>query len=381
VDLDDLTDWPEDPPIVTDMAGDLVLPSGYPGDRQLRVEDDEVVLLGCPGTTFGLWGDGPVWAACSGAGWWNIWNSTLPHWSERGLGAAGCSRGASEEAVAGGGICGPGADGTEIAVEFDVGDGLEGEAKIITVCHHLASSSTLWARHSLWDEIALADKGGERPKFKKDSFYDYDVNEAYSMDGQLLALTELVGSRELAEHYIQGGELYLARGHLAPNADFIFDSWRDATFHYVNAAPQWQSFNARNWATLEDNCRQLAVERGLDLVVYTGTHAILELPDVNGVLVPILLHQGRLPVPRYFWKVLHDPMANSGVALVGLNNPHSKEVDPALLPCPALASHPLVDTVDLPQDVVRGYVWACRVEDLAANVPEVPELPKLILLE
>ena len=84
-------------------------------------------------------------------------------------------------------------------------------------------------------------------------------------------------------------------------------------------------------------------------------------------------------------------MANSGVALVGLNNPHSKvppplasllqEVDPALLPCPALASHPLVDTVDLPQDVVRGYVWACRVEDLAANVPEVPELPKLILLE
>ena len=89
-----------------------------------------------------------------------------------------------------------------------------------------------------------------------------------------------MGSRELAEHYIQGGELYLARGHLAPNADFIFDSWRDATFHYVNAAPQWQSFNggpgpsstspARNWATLEDNCRLLAVERGLDLMVYTG---------------------------------------------------------------------------------------------------------------
>lgn len=51
------------------------------------------------------------------------------------------------------GSCGPGADGTEIAVEFDVGDGLEGEAKIITICHHLASSSTLWARHSLWDEV------------------------------------------------------------------------------------------------------------------------------------------------------------------------------------------------------------------------------------
>ena len=25
-----------------------------------------------------------------------------------------------------------------------------------------------------------------------------------------------------------------------------------------------------NWATLEDHCRDLAVERGLDLVVYTG---------------------------------------------------------------------------------------------------------------
>ena len=34
-------------------------------------------------------------------------------------------------------------------------------------------------------QIALADQGGERPKFKKDTFYDYDVNEAYSMDGQV----------------------------------------------------------------------------------------------------------------------------------------------------------------------------------------------------
>ena len=95
-------------------------------------------------------------------------------------------------------------------------------------------------------------------------------------------------SQDLADEYVQDFDsgLFLARGHLAPNADFVFYSWMDATYHFINVAPQWQSFNGRlstlikstyatfllggNWMWFENGCRDFADERGVDLVVYTG---------------------------------------------------------------------------------------------------------------
>ena len=69
---------------------------------------------------------------------------------------------------------------------------------------------------------------------------------------------------------------------------------------FVNVAPQWQSFNGRNWATFEDDCRQFAISRNLDLEVYTGTSGVIELADVNGEMVPIYLYnRDQLPVPRF----------------------------------------------------------------------------------
>lgn len=45
---------------------------------------------------------------------------------------------------------------------------------------------------------------------------------------------------------------FLTRGHLAPRADFALRSHQRASFHYINAAPQWMRGNAGDWAALED---------------------------------------------------------------------------------------------------------------------------------
>ena len=48
---------------------------------------------------------------------------------------------------------------------------------------------------------------------------------------QRQTVASLVGSQDLADQYIgdQSSQLFLSRGHLAPNADFVFYSWQDQT--------------------------------------------------------------------------------------------------------------------------------------------------------
>ena len=76
------------------------------------------------------------------------------------------------------------------------------------------------------------------------------------------------------ENIIKTNGQYIARGHYAPNADYQTQQLRvnfefidlkncmylipidqDATFHFGNAAPQWQTFNNGHWKQLEKKVR------------------------------------------------------------------------------------------------------------------------------
>ena len=105
------------------------------------------------------------------------------------------------------------------------------------------------------------------------------------------------------------------------------------------------------------------------------------MEDVNGDMVPIYLYNmNQLPVPRYYWKILYDPVSQTGVAVVGINNPHLASVPDDYIVCPPVPGHPLL-TMSHPEDVVNGYMWACHVSDLANALPEVPDLPEMGLLQ
>ena len=73
----------------------------------------------------------------------------------------------------------------------------------ITVCHDLTTSATLWARHTLWDEvdplaglshddqIKAKDTGHSRPSFKADGLFDFDVDEFYKTVRSLIRVNQV----------------------------------------------------------------------------------------------------------------------------------------------------------------------------------------------
>lgn len=52
--------------------------------------------------------------------------------------------------------------------------------------------------------------------------------------------------------------MYMAKGHLAPDAAFIYDAEQDATYYFANVAPQYQPFNNGNWKAMEGAIRDYA---------------------------------------------------------------------------------------------------------------------------
>lgn len=258
----------------------------------------------------------------------------------------------------------------------------------ITICHVQSSGNTLYASSKIYGaNIDADDKTNKRPSFRKGSYFvGIDVNTAYSQSGQNLTVANIVGSSSLAAKYIDlGKSFFFARGHLAPDADFIDAASQDATYYYINAAPQWHSFNNGNWKSLEMSTRNLASGRKLDLVTYTGTFGTTTLADVNGVHQPIFLakdanNNNMVPVPKYFWKVVHDPFSNTSTAVVGINNPHLGVVTGADVLCDDVCGQITWVTWSNRFDVTKGYMFCCTVQSLRNVVPYAPNLGDLPLL-
>lgn len=100
-----------------------------------------------------------------------------------------------------------------------------------------------------------------------------DPTNLYRRATQRITFTTLLGSQQLAEQYIHlTNDYFLSKGHLVAKADFLHGAHQMATFWYINAAPQWQTFNGNNWNSLENDVRIFASRINKDLDCYTGTY-------------------------------------------------------------------------------------------------------------
>lgn len=77
-------------------------------------------------------------------------------------------------------------------------------------------------------------------------FPGVDINNLYTQVQQRQRIAQLTG----IDTYVTSTQ-FLARGHLAAKSDFVFATGQRASFYFINAAPQWQPFNAGNWMWLE----------------------------------------------------------------------------------------------------------------------------------
>eukprot|EP00095_Tigriopus_kingsejongensis_P008765 maker-scaffold151_size306168-snap-gene-0.6 protein:Tk08765 transcript:maker-scaffold151_size306168-snap-gene-0.6-mRNA-1 annotation:"duplex-specific nuclease" len=379
--------WPAFPPIFQDSLSQFIWPTGsiYSQDRKITFVNGEQLELSCIKSTFENFPQSEFASAvCVGGDEFLVTAD-----GEEDIVAKfqdlGCMLQPKDDAIDQGSLCGRSDEGLLIEIGFQMRD--NEFATLIETCLQVAESRSIYAKHTLYPEITGRSNisANERPYyFQPDEYYGYEINDFYTQVMQKETIAELLQSQALADQYIRPDDsFYFARGHLSPNGDFVYFSHQDASFYFMNVAPQWQVFNGGNWYYLESATRDFVEERGAPLDVYSGTHGICQLADVNGVKVDLWLRPefNQLPVPKYYWKVLHDSASSSGVAFIGVNNPYITEDEiEALKICTPLESHPILDDIFYPNDIELGILFACQVNDVDKIFEEIPDLGELSLL-
>lgn len=112
--------------------------------------------------------------------------------------------------------------------------------------------------------------------------------------------------------------------------------------------------------------------------MFTGTYDILELADINGKPKKLYMNlmKQNIPVPKYLWKVVYDPMTKQGISFIISNNPYLPLGSKILL-CEDVCqkynwSTPKIAIVFT--NITRGLTICCTFSDLRKTVPHVPFL-------
>ncbi|ODM90874.1 hypothetical protein Ocin01_15809, partial [Orchesella cincta] len=267
---------------------------------------------------------------------------------------------------------------TNIEVEFITESS---PRKYYSMCMDESTSGALYSTSYIDGEgIAngLGESTGNRPDFRGQEFYPFAIKQSYKWDPNAFEhLSDLLGSEDLVNEYFPTQQYRFSRGHLFPNGDALRKFERHSTFYYMNTVPQWQNLNGGNWQIVEHDVRVLAEKLRRTLKVTTGAFGVTTLTDANNNEVEIWLardHTGRLrlPVPRLVWKVVHDPVGNSAVAFVQVNNAWVQKHNDIL--CNDLCNNlAWIRSSDF--NVVRkGFTYCCDVTELRKSIPYVPDI-------
>uniref|UniRef100_A0A182QW45 DNA/RNA non-specific endonuclease/pyrophosphatase/phosphodiesterase domain-containing protein n=1 Tax=Anopheles farauti TaxID=69004 RepID=A0A182QW45_9DIPT len=244
---------------------------------------------------------------------------------------------------------------------------------VYDVCYNEQLYHTHFVRHYMHRANGGYQSGNPRPGWYQGAYYtQVNINNLYTVNKQRETIATILGSQQRADALVQNtaNGIYMARGHIAARADFIYGTEQNATFWFLNAAPQWQNFNGINWERVESSIRDFVGARDLPLTVYSGTYGVQKQADGNGDYREIWLDfdategRRRAPAPALYYKILHDERNNAGIAIVGVNNVHVP-LDVVLgeyVVCKDIGDE--VEWIDWQRkNLTIGYCYACEVNE------------------
>lgn len=248
------------------------------------------------------------------------------------------------------------------------------------ICHDNTRLRTMYVQHKLLPASVHFQKSVKRLNFSKAGYFkEFNMQHLYShYNQQQQASVVLQGQHG---HLFDNNTLFLARGHLAAKADFIYATQQRATFTFFNVAPQWQAFNGGQWAALEDEVRKFVAKSKLQVDCYTGTWGIMQLPHNSSetqnheyFLVRDDNNNGLLPVPKLYYRIVVDTQSGRGIALVGVNNPHAslKEIIASYVICQDIREQVGWLRWMRNKNLKKGYLYACQVAEFVKAVGHLP---------
>lgn len=250
---------------------------------------------------------------------------------------------------------------------------------LMNVCFDDVGQNAIYSWFNLTSTIGGYQRGFPRPAFLQGDFYNPNINSVntlYTRAQQRITINRLVGLKVNDTKYVHAtNDYFLARGHLTAKADFVYGSQHRLTFYFVNAAPQWQTFNGGNWERLESSVRNFASYRGLDLIIYTGTYGVTTLPHAEtGEEIELYLYidennNNAIAVPQLYWKFVYEPISKAGVVFVGVNNPYQRKFEPL---CTDISDS--FEWLSWAKESQKaGYSYGCEVDDFRRIVNYFPD--------
>lgn len=245
---------------------------------------------------------------------------------------------------------------------------------IFQVCYNNKTETTYFSVHQIkGSTIKYAVKDNRRRSFlsigTNTNSSTTKINQIYKKHHQIMHFKQILGENQT---YFNSS-MYLARGHLTPDADFILSNFQLSTYYYINVAPEFQIINAGNWLRIEYLVRNLAANFNDDFLIYTGVYEILKLKHSNNYYQEIEIYldiDNKIPIPKWFWKAIKNLKLNTGIVFITLNNPFANYNEIQEF-CPNVCDKASIKSKYF-QDIKKGYTFCCEIDDFKKIVTDLP---------